>query len=58
MYGLAGAIQEKEEAILPEPAINANTGVIQQSDAAMAVKTPALISLPLFMLFAFSGFAD
>ena len=56
-YGLAGTIQEKEEAMLPEPAIKAKTGVMQQSDAAIAETIPALMSLPVLMLFVFLDFA-
>ena len=44
-YGLAGSSQEKLAAIPLLPAIKAKTGVIQQSDAAMAESMPAPNSL-------------
>ena len=45
-YGLAGSIQEKFAAMLLLPAINAITGVMQQSEAAMADSTPAPVNVP------------
>lgn len=43
-YGLNGSSQEKVDASPLVPAIRANTGVMQQSEAAIAVKSPALNS--------------
>ena len=43
---LAGSIQEKFAAMLLLPASNAMTGVIQQSEAAIAERTPALVNVP------------
>ena len=43
-YDLAGSSHEKVEASPLVPAIRANTGVIQQSEAAIAVKSPAPIN--------------
>ena len=40
-YGLAGSIHEKFAAMLLLPASNAITGVIQQSEAAIAANNPA-----------------
>ena len=48
-----GSIHEKVEAAPVIPEINANTGVMQQSDAAMAVTTP-IPSKP----FDLTGFSD
>ena len=45
-YGLAGSIHEKLATILLLPASNAITGVIQQSEAAMAARTPAPVNVP------------
>ena len=45
-YGLAGSIHEKLATILLLPASNAITGVIQQSEAAIAAKTPAPVNVP------------
>lgn len=43
-YGRKGSSHEKVEASPLVPAIRANTGVMQQSDAAIAVKSPAPIN--------------
>ena len=51
-YGRKGSSHEKVEASPLVPAIRANTGVMQQSDAAIAVKSPAPIYfLSVFILF-------
>ena len=54
--GRAGSILEKFEVMLLLPATKAITGVIQQSEAAIADSTPALVIAPddfmLFILFA------
>jgi hypothetical protein len=54
-YGLAGCIQEKFAAMLLLPASKAMTGVMQQSEAAKAERSPALVKVPddfiLFILF-------
>ncbi len=44
-YGLAGSIHEKFVAMLLLPASSAITGVIQQSEAAKAERTPALVNV-------------
>jgi hypothetical protein len=55
-YGLAGSIHAKFAAMLLLPASKATTGVIQQSEAAKAERTPALVKVPgdfiLIILFA------
>jgi hypothetical protein len=43
-YGLAGSSHEKLEASPLVPATRAKTGVMQQSEAANAVKSPAPIN--------------
>lgn len=45
-YGLAGSIHEKLAAMLLLPASNAITGVIQQSEAAIAERAPAPVNVP------------
>ncbi len=45
-YGLAGSIHEKFAAMLLLPASRATTGVMQQSEAAKADITPALVNVP------------
>ena len=47
-YGLAGSNHEKDDAMPPAPDIRAKTGVMQQSDAAMADKILAPASFPDF----------
>jgi len=50
-YGLAGSSHEKLEASPLVPATRAKTGVMQQSEAANAVKSPAPINfLSVFIL--------
>jgi hypothetical protein len=46
-YGLAGSINEKLAAMLLLPASNAITGVIQHSEAAIAVRIPAPVNVPV-----------
>ncbi len=45
-YGLAGSIHERFAAMLLLPASNAITGVMQQSEAAKAERSPALVNVP------------
>jgi hypothetical protein len=61
-YGLVGSIQEKFAAKLLLPASRAVTGVMQQSEAAIADNTPALLNVSddfkliiLFSVFEFVG---
>lgn len=61
-YGLAGSIHEKFAAILLLPTSRATTGVMQQSEAAIADNIPALVNVPddfmLIILFPVFVFAD
>ena len=61
-YGLAGSIHEKFAAMLLLPASKATTGVMQQSEAAIADKMLALANVPddfmlvmPFPIFEFAG---
>ena len=49
-YGLKGSIHEKEETSPLAPPKKAKTGVMQQSEAAVAVKSPAIKVLLLLVV--------